>query len=89
MWFRFRLPRSPSDDQTLPERRFCLLAPLRNVEPEESIGALPEGRQLGQIVVALRACGVDPAQLQGEAPFDIVSTHATSDRSSVIARRCA
>jgi hypothetical protein len=44
--------------------RLGVMAPLRNVEPEESVGAVPQGWQLIQIRVA-RAFGVDPAQLHG------------------------
>ena len=64
MWLRFRLsviaigwkPKSRS------EKHLCLIAPLRNIEPEESVGLFSQGRQLGQVVVA-HAVGVDPAQL--------------------------
>ncbi len=47
-----------------------LIAPLRNIQPQESIVALPQDRQLSQVMIA-HARGVDPAQLHGEPPFHI------------------
>jgi hypothetical protein len=55
------------------EKHLCLIAPLRNIEPEEAIGLFSQGRQIGHIMVA-HAVGVDPSQLHGESPFHVVST---------------
>jgi hypothetical protein len=56
-------------------RQQCLglVAPFRDVEPEESVCTLPQRGQLGGLVVA-HASGVDPAQLHSESPFHIFST---------------
>ncbi len=53
--------------------RLGLVAPLWDVEPDESVGTLPQIRQLGHVVIA-HAVRVDPAQLHGEPPFHVIST---------------
>jgi hypothetical protein len=50
-----------------------------DVEPQESVGSLPQVRQLGQIVDA-RPVGVEPAQLHGEPPFHFLLHHVTNDQ---------
>jgi hypothetical protein len=55
------------------QQRLGIVAPFGKVEPKEPVGALPQVRQLGQIMVA-HAFGVDPAQLHGEPPFHIFYT---------------
>jgi hypothetical protein len=51
--------------------RLAIVAPLGNVEPEKSVGALPQSRQLSQAGVA-HSGGIDPAQLHRQSPFHIV-----------------
>jgi len=61
------------------EQRLGVIAPLRNVEPKESVGALPESRQLCQIVVT-HTVGINPAQHHG-----LSSLHFSSTTTSLIA----
>src|SRR5215217_5783173 len=68
------------------EHRLGVVAPFRNVEPEESVGALLQGRQLSQVAAA-HACGVDPAQLHGETSFHVVVS--TPRRHRYLLPQCA
>jgi len=52
--------------------RLGIVAPLVNVEPEKSVGALAQSRQLSQVGVA-HSVGIDPAQLHRQSPFHVVS----------------
>src|SRR5688572_10836788 len=55
------------------EQCLGVIVPLRNVQPEESVAAVPQVRQLSQVAVA-HALGFNPAQLHGGSPFHVVST---------------
>src|SRR5829696_967557 len=52
------------------EQFLRFVTPFRNVEPEKSVGALPQGGQLPQVTL-VHVFRVDPAQLHGQSPFHI------------------
>src|SRR5829696_5964634 len=52
------------------EQFLRFVTPFRNVEPEKSVGALPQGGQLPQVAL-VHVFRIDPAQLHGQSPFHI------------------
>src|SRR5829696_1696046 len=52
------------------EQFLRFVTPFRNVEPEKSVGALPQGWQLPQVAL-VHVFRVDPAQLHDQSPYHI------------------